>query len=331
MKLLAGGLVLAFLAAFGMVGFVVILTPQNCATLVVGVTEDKVPDPLTTYTGDERANAMAVVAAGAVAGVPARGQTVALMAAIYQSDLVNADYDPLIVSADYGGGIFQATDASLWGSHANRMDPAIASATFYRLLLAIPDWQSMELTAAAAAVLPLEDPLGYASAYGSAVGILSALSNTAVYCEAGLPGVVNDYGWARPAAGIISGGFGPRAVICTAYRCSSAFHTGTDLQNTLGTPIYAAYGGQVIQAGSNGSFGYSVTIDHENGVTTFYGHMDAGGIYVHVGDAVYAGQNIAIVGCSGMCTGPHVHFEVRVRGVAVDPVPFMQLVGVQLG
>jgi murein DD-endopeptidase MepM/ murein hydrolase activator NlpD len=87
----------------------------------------------------------------------------------------------------------------------------------------------------------------------------------------------------------------------------------------------------VVAAGPNGSYGNFVMIDHGGGVATAYGHVVDGGIRVAVGQTVAAGQPIALVGSTGASTGCHLHFEVRVNGVQIDPLPFMAARGVTLG
>jgi murein DD-endopeptidase MepM/ murein hydrolase activator NlpD len=104
--------------------------------------------------------------------------------------------------------------------------------------------------------------------------------------------------------------FGPRG---------HRFHTGIDYPAATGTLVMAAAAGRVAFAGwSAGGWGYLVTIAHSNGVRTLYAHLSRVG--VQVGQRVEAGQRIGGVGASGHATGPHLHFEVRLRGAAVDPL-----------
>ena len=98
-------------------------------------------------------------------------------------------------------------------------------------------------------------------------------------------------------------------------------HTGLDIATSSGTPIKAAAAGKVVysgwRGGYNGGYGNLIAIDHGNGVQTLYGHCSK--LYVSVGQTVSQGQNIAAVGSTGNSTGPHLHFEVRVNGVAYNP------------
>ncbi|MBF4463133.1 MULTISPECIES: M23 family metallopeptidase [unclassified Rathayibacter] len=142
---------------------------------------------------------------------------------------------------------------------------------------------------------------------------------------------VSDSGWVRPAAGRITGTFGPRDSISTGGGSTNSYHRGTDLAGGCGIPIFAAHSGTVVYAGPNGTYGNWVLIDHGQGISTGYAHIVAGGIYVSVGEQVEAGQQIAAVGTTGASTGCHLHFETRVNGAAVDAQPFMAARGVTLG
>jgi murein DD-endopeptidase MepM/ murein hydrolase activator NlpD len=100
-----------------------------------------------------------------------------------------------------------------------------------------------------------------------------------------------------------------------------AFHEGIDFAATVGTPIIAAAGGVVIAAEYHHDFGNMVEVDHGNDIVTRYAHSSR--LLVKVGDIVRRGQHIADVGSTGRSTGPHLHFEVRVKGVAQDPSKFL--------
>lgn len=94
-------------------------------------------------------------------------------------------------------------------------------------------------------------------------------------------------------------------------------HDGYDLAAPMGSPIRASKTGKVTFAGSRGGYGNAVILDHPEGWTTLYGH--ASRLAVKVGQAVNAGQVIAYVGSTGHSTGPHLHYELRRYGQAVDP------------
>lgn len=115
-------------------------------------------------------------------------------------------------------------------------------------------------------------------------------------------------------------GFGVRS---DPFHAGAAMHPGIDLAGAYGTPIYATADGTVLRAGWNsGGYGNLVEIDHGRGITTRYGHMSA--ILVHPGDRITRGQQIGRMGSTGRSTGNHLHYEVRIDGRAVNPIPFMK-------
>ncbi|HEY4070569.1 MAG TPA: M23 family metallopeptidase, partial [Sphingomicrobium sp.] len=117
-----------------------------------------------------------------------------------------------------------------------------------------------------------------------------------------------------------SSGFGVRS---DPFRSGAAFHPGIDLAAPYGTPIYATADGTVVRAGWNsGGYGNLVEVDHGRGITTRYGHMSA--ILVHAGDHVTRGQQVGRMGSTGRSTGNHLHYEVRIDGRPVNPIPFMK-------
>ena len=103
----------------------------------------------------------------------------------------------------------------------------------------------------------------------------------------------------------------------------SSFHTGVDLIAPHGTPIVAAAGGVVATVGFVPEYGNIVEVDHDNGLTSRYAHLSKA--LVKVGDVVLKGQNIAHVGATGRVTGPHLHFEVREKGIPLNPNKFLSL------
>ena len=120
---------------------------------------------------------------------------------------------------------------------------------------------------------------------------------------------------ARPESGIISSRFGARSSI------RSSAHTGLDIATSTGTPVLAAASGTVTFSGRKGSYGNLLVITHSNGVQTYYGHCSK--LYVSAGTTVTQGQTVAAVGSTGNSTGPHLHFEVRVNGVAYNPQNYL--------
>ncbi len=135
-------------------------------------------------------------------------------------------------------------------------------------------------------------------------------------------------GWTVPVSGWISSHWGYRVHPVLGY---VAFHSGTDIAAGCGRPIYVAASGTVEYAGWNGSFGYFVRVNHGDGLTTSYSHIQQGGILVQMGQTVSVGQNIAKVGTTGRSNGCHLHFEVREGGTSVNPVPYLRNKGLSLG
>ncbi len=117
----------------------------------------------------------------------------------------------------------------------------------------------------------------------------------------------------------VTSGFGMRV---DPFLKQLALHTGVDFRSEPGDPVRAAAAGRVMQAGVNGGYGLMVEIDHGNGLTTRYAHLSA--VMVSEGAEVAVGTPIGHVGTTGRSTGPHLHYEVRVNGEAVDPQKFLR-------
>lgn len=173
--------------------------------------------------------------------------------------------------------------------------------------------------AAAAAAAPRADPQRPAPSPGRSVGP-SGPSGPGGSGGSSAPA-------ARPAPGKllnpvpgapITSGFGPR--IHPIYG-DARVHTGVDIGAGSGTSIRAAGDGVVVTAGTMSGYGNTTIIDHGGGIATLYAHQSS--IGVSEGQRVGAGQAIGRVGCSGSCTGPHLHFEVRVNGDPVNPMPYL--------
>lgn len=122
----------------------------------------------------------------------------------------------------------------------------------------------------------------------------------------------------RPVPGAITSPFGPRRHPILDY---IKMHTGVDMAAPLGQNIRAAAGGRVIHADAYGGYGSTVIIDHGAGLATLYAHQSR--LEVRYGESVAAGEVIGQAGATGLATGPHLHFEVRLNGRPVDPVPYL--------
>ena len=131
----------------------------------------------------------------------------------------------------------------------------------------------------------------------------------------------------KPIVGEIdlSSGFGVRS---DPFLGRPAMHTGLDFRSGTGDPVRATANGVVETAGWNGGYGKMVEVDHGNGFSTRYGHMSE--IEVKVGQKIKIGQVVGRVGSTGRSTGPHLHYETRIDGDAVDPQKFLRA-GLRLG
>lgn len=125
-------------------------------------------------------------------------------------------------------------------------------------------------------------------------------------------------GWPVPGRSTISSGYGSRT---SPIKGKGEFHTGLDIPAPTGTKIYAAESGKVIKSGSINGYGYTVIIDHGNGLSTLYGHNSQ--LKVKVGQKVNRGDVIALAGSTGWSTGPHCHFEVRINGKHTNPWSYL--------
>ena len=115
-------------------------------------------------------------------------------------------------------------------------------------------------------------------------------------------------------------GYGTRT---DPFRGGAARHQGIDLAAPIGTPIYATADGTVLEAGFNhGGYGNLIKVDHGRGIETRYGHLSR--ILVSPGQRITRGQLIGHMGSTGRSTGSHLHYEVRIDGRAVNPIPFMK-------
>jgi murein DD-endopeptidase MepM/ murein hydrolase activator NlpD len=136
----------------------------------------------------------------------------------------------------------------------------------------------------------------------------AAVPRTAVEPDVDRAGLI----W--PVPGSVTSRFGPRGLF--------GWHRGVDIKAPKGTPIRAAAGGTVVFSGRQSSYGRVIKIDHPNGLRTVYAHNSAN--FVKTGDRVKAGALIGAVGRTGRATTNHVHFELRRRDVARDPLPLLK-------
>jgi murein DD-endopeptidase MepM/ murein hydrolase activator NlpD len=287
-----------------------------------------------------------------------RAAVIGIMTAMQESTLRNLNYgdrDSL--------GLFQQRAG--WADAAERTTPSAAAMMFYvgghagqRGLFAVPGWQSMPLWAAAQAVQVSAFPTAYAKWERTAQAVVGALLGRAtgdvqgvaapapqpaptlklpdsvcaaapVSADSGsaVAGTASGKGWVLP---LPAGSYAPTSPF--GWRVHPILHdwrlhTGEDLGAPLGTPVYAVAAGRVVAAGPNDGYGNQVVVDH-GGVQSAYNHLSV--IVVPAGAQVRAGQLVGRVGSTGMSTAPHLHFEIRLGGRPVDPVPFLRAHGVSL-
>lgn len=117
---------------------------------------------------------------------------------------------------------------------------------------------------------------------------------------------------------VITSKFGYRK---SPFSSARSFHSGLDISAKIGTPIIATAAGKVIQSSWKGDYGYMITIDHGYGVVTRYAHCSE--LKLEVGTKVFKGDVVALVGNTGRSTGPHLHYEVLLNGVFVNPEKYI--------
>ena len=129
--------------------------------------------------------------------------------------------------------------------------------------------------------------------------------------------IIGHWDWPVPGVFSISSGFGMRP---DPFTGEIRKHDGIDISGDTGTAVTAASAGVVISRGWFGGYGNLVVLDHGDGVKTYYGHLSA--FSCNKGQVVEKGQEVGKMGSTGRSTGPHLHFEVRVNGVPINPISF---------
>lgn len=281
----------------------------------------------------QRGNARIIYTVAAHRDLPHRAGIIALATALQESTLRN-----LTVAVDHDSlGLFQQRPSQGWGTPAQILDPVHASNAFYTALLRVPNWQTLRVTEAAQAVQRSDYPEAYAKwqplATQLAARIAASLGRNPSETTCGTPSTT---GWIKPVDAPVGSGF---------HTADRPGHDGVDLSTKRGTPIIAAAAGTVTVMQCNvtpaswgcnrdgglniGGCGWYVDIEHPGNVTTRYCHMLSRPA-VSVGQKVTAGQPIGLLGSSGNSSGPHLHYEVHISGIPVNPVPFMQKMGAPL-
>ena len=127
------------------------------------------------------------------------------------------------------------------------------------------------------------------------------------------------FAWPVPSSGRITSNYGYRV---HPVHKTKKFHSGLDIGAPYGTDIVAAADGTVTLATVNGGYGKCIIINHGSGISTLYGHNSS--LLVSSGAKVTRGQVIAKAGSTGVSTGPHCHFEVRINGATTDPLQYLK-------
>ena len=250
----------------------------------------------------------------------------------YPNDGIGHDHDSV--------NTFQQRWIAGWGTVAQLMDPVYAAEAFYARLVEVPNWKAIPLTQAAQAVQISAAGSAYARWEPFARELTAMLwpaaqaagadpAGTAGAVCPGLPVAAGS--WIRPTVGTVTSGYGFRWGI---------LHAGVDIAGPRDSPVYAAADGTVGTAACTSAYcdrdgslnlaGYGnlVELDHGAGVVTRYAHLS--GFTVMPGQQVSAGALLGFQGSTGNSTGVHLHFEVRVDGAPIDPVPWLVDRGVDL-
>jgi hypothetical protein len=338
-----------------LLGVAVVMNPAAKGTCLTdaGLILGPIPDTLEVESTDgehltldaaQLGHAATIITTGTrTSGVGRDGMVIALMAAITESRLkmltnITAYPDSANWPNDGDGadhdslGLFQMRHETGWGSVEDLMNPTYQARAFLGGptgpndahppgLLDIPAWQALDKGAAAQAVEVSAYPDRYATWQDAAETILAALTTPGAPSSSGTVPQSGTVTFPLPAGSWVkTSGFGYRVHPISHVR---KLHAGTDYSAPDGTAILAAADGKVTHAGPASGYGNLILITHTidgQTISSAYGHMWDGHLYVQPGDSVPAGQHIADVGSNGYSTGPHLHFEIRLGGPAGTPI-----------
>lgn len=275
-----------------------------------------------------KANAALIVKIGEERGFTPRSIAIAVATAIQETNLENRPYNKNGRNDHDSLGIYQQRPSQGWGTPEQIMDLNYAINLFYDKLQVIPDRDARPMMDVA---IQIQNPSRSAYASRWAWDEVAAEIVQDNYKGDGKVGdnctAEHSSEWQTPLAEeyCVTGHFGD-----THLRKFP--HRGVDLACNGGDPIRPAARGTVTQAGWNGGFGFSVTIDHGGGVETLYAHMIEGSIPSWVKRGATAEMNTVIgsVGNTGNSRGAHLHYEVHLDGKAVDPEKYMRDMGIPL-
>lgn len=326
----------AILLILTILAFFAPASESSCDMDTGGVIDpDKVPETsIAGYGTDALVNAAYIMQAGQDRELSARDQTIGVMTAMGESSLQVLEYGD--AAGPDSRGLFQQRDS--WGTLDDRLDPYTSAGKFFDALIQkVPEneRESLAPTLVAHKVQVNADPYHYERYWEPATAVVSALSGvesdslgTSSICETTtlVTGEVGVDGWAKPANGPITSQHGPRPVIHTPAGPTKPWHDGIDFNaDGCGGPIWAARDG-VVEDVSHDRF----TINHGEGISTVYAHSWPEDMFVTKGQKVKAGEQVAKTGSNGFSTGCHLHFEIRVNGEIVDPMPILSAAGINI-
>ena len=252
------------------------------------------------------------------AATEARARMIEQRQALIEAALAGQKIDPQLIAAAVKGGRL-AADGPLARVEQQQLEQAalVAKALDVRYQVTAAELKRLGISAAR---VGSDDGVGgpFVSAASSSFKALFDSWKKLDQLQDGVIAVPSD----KPVKMNVefTSGFGVRS---DPFHAGAAMHPGIDLAGAYGTPVYATADGTVLRAGwNNGGYGNLVEIDHGRGITTRYGHMSA--ILVRDGDHITRGQQIGRMGSTGRSTGTHLHYEVRIDGRAVNPIPFMK-------
>ncbi|MFJ8896593.1 M23 family metallopeptidase [Leifsonia sp. NPDC102414] len=291
------------------------------------------------YNAGQLANAGHIMNAAAALKLSVKAEQLGVMTAMGESSLNNIGHGDNALNPEGSVadsiGLFQ--QQSSWGSTTDRMDPEISATLFFKRLVTVPGWESMEPSLAAHTVQVNADPNHYTRWWQDAVDATNELAQK--YAAAG-PTTCTSEQAAYPlnTPYVMTDDFGPRPAPGDG---GSTWHKGDDFVGQCGDPIYAVLPGAVVESSS-----YTLGVQSPDGFTVLYLHSYPQDRLVHVGDQITRGEQIAKVGSAGPSTGCHLHLGINITGnknpqVAalptdpnapgyVDPETFMDLLGITL-
>jgi len=307
---------------------VALVSPVDEAKDILGTIKEGVSDTFFDVLASaeqkkRKENAALIVRIGQERNFSPHSIGIAIATAIQESKIENLPFQG--AKNDHKSlGLFQQ-QPPWWGTPEQIMDPVFATNAFYDALQEVPD-RDMRPMIDVAIEVQIPDEKIYRrdwSADREEVAMSIVKDN---YTGDGKVGdnctstARTTVGWQLPLeSGVysITDGFGWRCL----FVCKN--HDGVDLAAAAQTPIFAAHDGEVTFSGENGTYGNFVRVDHGDGIITEYAHMSAYESGVDKGSKVSGGQVIGYVGTTGGSTGNHLHFNVKVDGKYVDPVPWM--------